>query len=345
MPFKSIHLNQTGIKGPPPAWSELKFNPVRLYSLCHHLGLIPQEPGIFQCYQQLFLAADLVWFAAGLSEDNHHGLNRDTFHAAFQVFRENTPAGKRGNTLWSNLCQDIHQLIFDLVCSTVILLFNLISQTYYQATMLDRVYGGSTMVLYVEGATVLGAPVLPEYLKADIYLLCQYLCQPLPCKQELPQPHPSQSSDMYYPKEPNDTILLLVDATTKIAKLEAQLQQASEKEEDLKLEIANLHDELMAAFATLHTQGAMLVAHDNHHSMSTLSKPTSPTPSHTLPFPLLPINLASSGKAHTLPAAPLSPSKFLSFPKIEPLKCPQARDFPGPSGASLNSLPTSPSVG
>ncbi|KAF8223504.1 hypothetical protein L208DRAFT_1517100 [Tricholoma matsutake] len=292
MPFKSIHLNQTGIKGPPPAWSELKFNPVRLYSLCHHLGLIPQEPGIFQRYQQLFLAADLVWFAAGLSEDNHHGLNRDTFHAAFQVFRENTPAGKRGNTLWSNLCQDIRQLIFDL------------------ATMLDRVYGGSTMMLYVEGAMVPGAPVLPEYLKADIYLLCQYLY-----------------------------------ATTKIAKLEAQLQQASEKEEDLKLEIANLHDELMAAFATLHTQGAMLAAHDNHHSMSTLSKPTSPTPSHTLPFPLLPINLASSGKAHTLPAAPLSPSKFLSFPKIEPLKCPQARDFPGPSGASLNSLPTSPSVG
>jgi hypothetical protein len=74
MPFKSsVHLNQTGIKGPPPAWSQLKFNPVGLYSLRCHLGLIPQEPGIFQHYQQSFLAAEIAWFAAGLSEDNPSG--------------------------------------------------------------------------------------------------------------------------------------------------------------------------------------------------------------------------------------------------------------------------------
>jgi hypothetical protein len=122
MPFKSsVHLNHpTGVEGPPPAWSELKFNPVGLYSLHRRLGLLPQEPGIFQCYQQSFLAADLAWFAAGVLEDNRHGINRDTFHAAFQTFRENTLAGKSGNNLRSNLRQHICQLIFDLVCSTVI---------------------------------------------------------------------------------------------------------------------------------------------------------------------------------------------------------------------------------
>jgi hypothetical protein len=154
---------------------------------------------------------------------------------------------------------------------------------------------------------------------------CRYLCQPLPCKLVPPQPHTSQ------------------DATEKIAELEAWLEQASEREEDLKLEIANLHDELAAAFVTLHTQEATLAAHDNHRSMSTSSKPTSPTPSRASPFPLLPINLTSSGKARALPAAFLSPLKSLSFPKLEPLKLP--RNVPGPSGASLNLSPTSPSVG
>jgi hypothetical protein len=36
--------------------------------------------------------------------------------------------------------------------------------------MWDRAYGGSTLVIHVEGATIPGAPNLPEYLKADVYL-------------------------------------------------------------------------------------------------------------------------------------------------------------------------------
>ena len=34
----------------------------------------------------------------------------------------------------------------------------------------DRAYRGSMLVIHVEGATVPGAPTLPEYLKADVYL-------------------------------------------------------------------------------------------------------------------------------------------------------------------------------
>lgn len=36
--------------------------------------------------------------------------------------------------------------------------------------MWDRAYGGSTLVIHVEGATIPGAPILPECLKADVYL-------------------------------------------------------------------------------------------------------------------------------------------------------------------------------
>ena|ERR1700733_4741501 len=122
MLFKSsVHLNHPlGVEGPLPAWSELKFNPIGIYYLRRHLGFLPQEPGIFKRHQQSFLAADIAWFAAGASEDGQHSMNHDAFHAAFHAFRENSPGGRNGTTLWANLRQNIRQLIFDLVCLAVI---------------------------------------------------------------------------------------------------------------------------------------------------------------------------------------------------------------------------------
>lgn len=131
-------------------------------------------------------------------------------------------------------------------------------------------------------------------------------------------PHPSQLSDMYYSKEPDSTTLLLVDATRKIAKLEPQLEWASQKKEELNLEITNLHDELVATFSMLHTQEAtpVALAHDDHLGMSTSSKPTFSIPLQCAsPFPLLPVDLSSSGKAHALPVAHTSPLKSSSFSK------------------------------
>lgn len=119
MPFKpSVQLNHpTSVEGPPLTWSELKFNPVGLYSLRQRLGFLSQEPGIFKLYQQSFLASDIAWFAAGASEDGQHLVNRDTFHPSFSIFRENLPTGTAGTTLRANLRQHIRQTIFDLVCS------------------------------------------------------------------------------------------------------------------------------------------------------------------------------------------------------------------------------------
>lgn len=131
-------------------------------------------------------------------------------------------------------------------------------------------------------------------------------------------PHPSQLSDMYYSKEPDSMTLLLVDATRKIAKLEPQLEWASQKKEELNLEITNLHDELVATFSMLHTQEAtpVALAHDDHLGMSTSSKPTFSIPLQCAsPFPLLPVELSSSGKAHALPVAHTSPLKSSSFSK------------------------------
>jgi hypothetical protein len=132
MPFKpSIQLNHpTCVESPPLPWSELKFNPVGLYSLRRRLGFLSQEPGIFNQYQQSFLALDIAWFAAGASEDGQHRVNRDTFHPSFSIFRESSPTGTAGTTLRANLRQHIRQIIFDLVCSTVTFTMTLLIQTH-----------------------------------------------------------------------------------------------------------------------------------------------------------------------------------------------------------------------
>lgn len=41
---------------------------------------------------------------------------------------------------------------------------------YFQATMYDRLTGGTTMIISSSGTTVPGAPTRPEYLKASVYL-------------------------------------------------------------------------------------------------------------------------------------------------------------------------------
>lgn len=133
MPFMpSIQLNNpTSVEGPPLTWSELKFNPIGLYSLQRRLGSLSREPGIFNRYQQSFLASDIAWFAAGASEDGQHVVNRDTFHPTFSIFRENLPTGTAGTTLRANLRQNIRQTIFDLVCSSVTLFITtLLIQTH-----------------------------------------------------------------------------------------------------------------------------------------------------------------------------------------------------------------------
>jgi hypothetical protein len=229
--------------------------------------------------------------------------------------------------------------------------------TNSQATMWDRAYGGSTMVLHVDGTTVPGTPVLPEYLKADVYLpphlieelperhhaigdivqifienvgiptvsrwaaaarnlgwsLTQTGRVPIPAQHHphtIPQPAITGSAhyifhgrpynsfqvpvsvsaaaitlpSSHYSDEPDSEMMLI--ATEKISELEAQLEQSSQMEQELKLQIVNLHDELAMIFFTLSDLEAKLALYENHGSTPSSSKPMSPAPLRgASPFP------------------------------------------------------------
>ena len=118
MPFNHslYHLEPpVGYGGQPLPWTELKFNPLGLYSLRQRLGMLSDECGIFAKYQQSFLASDIAWFAASTSEDNAHHVLLSTFHSLFGVSRENTPTGAPGNKLCGGIRHHLRQLTFDLV--------------------------------------------------------------------------------------------------------------------------------------------------------------------------------------------------------------------------------------
>ena len=118
MPFNpSLYLLQppVGYGGQPLPWSDLKFNPLGLYSLRRRLGMLSDQRGIFTRYQQSFLASDLAWFAAGASEDKMHHVQPNTFHSLFGVSRENTPTGALGSKLRAGIREHLRQLTFDLV--------------------------------------------------------------------------------------------------------------------------------------------------------------------------------------------------------------------------------------
>lgn len=124
MPFDpGIYLLQppVGYGRQPLPWSDLRFNPVGLYSLRQHLGMLSDQHGISTRYQQSFLASDLAWFAAGTSKDKMRHVQPNTFHSLFGVSRENTPTGVPGNKLHAGVCQHLWQLTFDSVCSIIFL--------------------------------------------------------------------------------------------------------------------------------------------------------------------------------------------------------------------------------
>jgi hypothetical protein len=119
MPFNpTLYLQPpVGYSGKPVPWSDLKFNPLGLYSLRQRLRVLSasEQHRIFTRFQQSFLASDLAWFAAGTSEDKTHHVELNTFHPFFGASRENTPTGEAGNKLRAGVRQNLRQLTFDLV--------------------------------------------------------------------------------------------------------------------------------------------------------------------------------------------------------------------------------------
>ncbi|KAJ6617354.1 hypothetical protein B0H10DRAFT_1948429 [Mycena sp. CBHHK59/15] len=126
--------------------------PVGLYDLRRRIGIFAHERGIFQRYQHRFLAADIAWFAAGLSTDASHTPPTNAFFPEFDTLRRNVPSGPLGTEARKSMAERIQTLTYDL------------------ATGWDRLYGGTTMILHMDGTTVPNTPSEPEYLRCSVYL-------------------------------------------------------------------------------------------------------------------------------------------------------------------------------
>ncbi|KAK7016038.1 hypothetical protein R3P38DRAFT_2543191 [Favolaschia claudopus] len=127
-----------------------------LYELRRRLG-VPQEAGIFQRFRQQFNNADVAWFSGGLSIDGKHIPVRPGFFTDFDDLRKALPSGVAGYEARKDLNAKLQLALFDM------------------ATLWDRSFGGTTMVIHIDGTTVPNTPALPEYLRASVYLPPRFL--------------------------------------------------------------------------------------------------------------------------------------------------------------------------
>ncbi|KAJ7709315.1 hypothetical protein B0H14DRAFT_3172441 [Mycena olivaceomarginata] len=109
---------------------QLRFSPLGLYDLRRRLGVQPSEPGIFQRFRNRFLTSDIAWFAGGAT----------------------SPLALWGMKLEKRSTKRMQHAVFDL------------------ATLWDRTFGGTTMIMHVEGTTVPNTPTEPQFLRAATYL-------------------------------------------------------------------------------------------------------------------------------------------------------------------------------
>ena len=160
-------LEPPGASPQPQAWNELKFNPIGLFDLRRRIGVFASEPGVYNDHRTRFDAADLTWFAAGLSTEVLH-LTQNAFPPEFSTLRQTTPTGQVGSHARSALRTRVQKLTFDLVC-IIQTCYNMVLTYGTQATLWDRTFGGATLIIHVEGTTRPNAPRRPEYIKSDVY--------------------------------------------------------------------------------------------------------------------------------------------------------------------------------
>ncbi|KAJ7088985.1 hypothetical protein C8R44DRAFT_892605 [Mycena epipterygia] len=141
----------------PIHWSHLKFSPIGLYDLRRRLGVLRRQPGVFQQFQQRFITSDIAWFAAGASTDGCHIPGHDSFFPEFDALRHSLPTGRVGSTARKDLNEQLETAVFDL------------------ATCWDRTFGGSTIIMHINGTTVPNTPSQPQFLCCSAYLPPSFL--------------------------------------------------------------------------------------------------------------------------------------------------------------------------
>ncbi|KAJ6531520.1 hypothetical protein DFH09DRAFT_1284851 [Mycena vulgaris] len=136
-----------GVDYPPPAQRD-GYGPNPLPIAWHRLKFGPI--GLYDLRRRI----------AGASTDGKHIQARpDQFFPEFDTLRDSVPIGPTGGKARKKLNEQMRQLIFDL------------------ATCWDRVFGGTTMIMHIEGTTVPNTPPLPQYLRSSTYLPPSFIAE------------------------------------------------------------------------------------------------------------------------------------------------------------------------
>jgi len=155
---------------PRPSLASLRFSPLGLYYWRIWQGFFPEGGSTFFVNNiERFRAANIAFFAAGMAYDGLHDHPQNQFHPFMKNLIMDTKNSDASRAERKELIVELQRLLWDIV--RVYVYFPcLFLQRETQAACLDRVSGGTTMVLHSSGTTVPGAPHRSEYLKALGYL-------------------------------------------------------------------------------------------------------------------------------------------------------------------------------
>ncbi|KAJ7236998.1 hypothetical protein C8J57DRAFT_1529799 [Mycena rebaudengoi] len=147
----------------PLDYSQLKFNPIGLYDLRRLQGVLISQPGVYNTHKDRFDASDMAWSFTGASEDGQHEVAPGKFAAAFFTLRKSLPSDDMGWEIRKRFSERICKLLFDGMCGN--------------ATMWDRAFGGSTIILHVDGTVAPNTTLTPDRLKASVYIPPSFIAE------------------------------------------------------------------------------------------------------------------------------------------------------------------------
>ncbi|KAI0366875.1 hypothetical protein BV20DRAFT_1055212 [Pilatotrama ljubarskyi] len=130
----------------------LRYNQIGLQTLCRFLGDGP----LYKRYKTRFDTADVAWFVAGAHQDDSHNVEPSTFHQAWHDGRlVSTAVASTPLEVW-RVRRDMRDKLKDLVLDAT--------------TMLDRLTGGASLWLHVDGTVRPNQPIEVSSLKIDAYV-------------------------------------------------------------------------------------------------------------------------------------------------------------------------------
>ncbi|KAJ7208236.1 hypothetical protein GGX14DRAFT_566962 [Mycena pura] len=156
VPNVSVPLpsSRNSIPATPRPLPELTFDPVSVYDVRRHLGAgVP----LFNRLRHRYSAADLAFLASGASEDSNHLVQPDEFFPEYWHLYDSQPAGTPGQVARREFADRCRRLLCDV------------------ATKYDRATAGTTFIVHVNGTMVPNSPLVPERLKAHVYLPPHFL--------------------------------------------------------------------------------------------------------------------------------------------------------------------------